>query len=36
MSQKDVFNLFIQAGLTEPSCTTYLQGMVAAFTATKV
>jgi len=35
MSKNDVSILFKQAGLSAPSCTTYLNGMVAAFTAIK-
>jgi len=36
MNEIEVLRLFEQAGLTKPTCTIYLQGMVAAFTATKV
>jgi len=36
MNEIEVLRLFEKAGLTKPTCTIYLQGMVAAFTATKV
>ncbi|MBL4760445.1 MAG: methyltransferase domain-containing protein [Mariprofundaceae bacterium] len=36
MNEIELLALFEQAGLAKPTCTTYLQGMVAAFTATKV